>query len=106
MTRGGDFDGDGHSDVLCFDPGYHTGGAVIVGLGVEGGLRGTVDLAEEGVTLLVRRGSGVGNQTYYPFQELTAAITGGSDLNGDGRDDLAIGFPGVAVHVMLGRRAE
>lgn len=105
MGRAGDFDGDGHADILCFDPAYHTG-AVIVGLGVEGGLHGTVDLAAEGVTLLVRRGSGVGNQTYYPFQELTAAVTGGSDLDGDGRDDLAIGFPGIAVHVMLGRRTE
>ncbi len=105
LTRGGDFDGDGRADVLCFDPAFHTG-AVIVGLGVEGGLRGTVDLAAEGITLLVRRNSGAGNQSYYPFQDLTAAITGGSDLDGDGRDDLAIGFPGVAIHVMLGRSVE
>lgn len=111
LARGGDFNGDGHADLLCFDHSYHHGALVVV-LGVEGGLRGDFDMSRHGLVLLGRDGSGFTHGATRWAPSHGPGLASGFDLDGDGRDDLAIGFPDTEpdgtstsglVHVLLGR---
>lgn len=104
----GDFDGDGRDDLAMGCPhkeigGHINGGVVYVAWGSGGGL------SMSGATLLHQDSTGIFQQVEDSDQFGLSLAAG--DLNGDGRDDLAVGVPrediGAAsnaggVHVFYG----
>jgi hypothetical protein len=94
IASAGDMNGDGLGDLIIGAPfhaaaGHDQAGAAYVVLGNTGlGSRIDLDtLLTDGMTLL---GSSAGYQ-------LGWTVAGGSDFNGDGHDDIAVGAPGYDV---------
>ncbi len=86
----GDFDGDGDGDLAAGAPGESVGtlagaGAVNLILGSGGGLASTGNQ-------VWNQNSAAINETAEAGDSLAAALAAG-DLNGDSRDDLAVGVP-------------
>jgi Ca2+-binding RTX toxin-like protein len=88
VAQGGDYDGDGWADLLVGAPGADNNGrsgsgSAYVLFGARSG--GTTDLAVAGSAWRID-GQAAGDAT-------GTALDGGTDLNADGRADLAIGSP-------------
>lgn len=97
-VAGGDFTGDGNSDLLIGAPGE------------ENGL-GAVYLLQGGPALLdselpwTERASRIGGLE--PGGRLGQTLSPGNDVQGDGVDDLLMGAPGASLaYVMFGRKGE
>ena len=84
LAGGGDFDGDGHDDVLIGATGDDSG-ASNVGAAylVLGAVSGTVDLSAADMKIYGASSS----------EGLGGALAISGDLNGDGYDDVAVGSP-------------
>lgn len=94
LAAAGDINGDGFGDVVVGAPGAsegaYLGGAVYVLFGGEDGLPADLDLAAlDGTTGFRIDGT-------QDFARLGSAVAGGSDVNGDGLDDLILGAIGAA----------
>lgn len=90
----GDLDGDGNDDLIVGSPGEGLGGdsgagVVHVFFGGSSGLKGTVSLRVHQDTKSVPGSS-------QPGDGFGSALSAG-DMDGDGRDDLAIGVPGENI---------
>jgi VCBS repeat-containing protein len=96
----GDFNGDGIPDFAIGAPDSGTGKLFVI-FGQAGGPGATLDLGSlNGINGFVLTGVSGSDR-------LGHAVTGGGDLNGDGRDDLVIGAPGAgggngSVHILFG----
>ena len=110
----GDVDGDGHLDFAYGDPAYRAPdddtprGAVYLFRGPIDTGSGALSLASATAFLGQDWRSANGSRVGYDI--LGSVLASGSDLNGDGIDDLAIGGETAAgggrVYVWLGRSAE
>jgi len=87
----GDFDGDGLDDLAIHEDRATAPGRVFVVFGTAASLPGALDLARP-APLETLRINGLA-----PGDRLGAALAGPGDVNGDGRDDLLLGAPGLAV---------
>lgn len=93
LARAGDVDLDGADDILLGAPGTESlRGSTFLVYGTPS-LNGTISLALAG-TCDLQSWQLVGD---VPGNRLGAALSGGGDMNGDGRADFAVGAPGDAV---------